>query len=119
MRTCGPLSIVTRSAAVAASAWISASEAVMRASRKSRVDTLSSRVDLALFQSLLMKGCPTFSSQSSRSLRTRSAYSGRVIRPVKVRSTEPTVVRLPETMPMSQVSPPMSVPASSVTVGEK
>ena len=90
----------------------------MRASRKSRSDTSSSRAALALFQSLLMKGWPTLSRQSSRSFCTRCAYSGRVIRPVKPRSTEDTVVRLPDTMPMSQVSPPMSVPASRVTVGK-
>ena len=118
MFTCGPLSMVTDSAALACSAWISAAEDVMRASRKSRSDTSSSRAALALFQSLLMKGWPTLSRQSSRSFCTRCAYSGRVIRPVKPRSTEDTVVRLPDTMPMSQVSPPMSVPASRVTVGK-
>ncbi|MNT52402.1 hypothetical protein D3C72_1894270 [compost metagenome] len=98
---------------------MSAREEVMRANRKSRVDTSSSSVALALFQSLLMKGWPFRSRQSSRSFCTRCAYSGRVMRPVNSRFTDSTVVRLPGTMAMSQVSPPMSVPASSVTLGEK
>ena len=51
MRTCGPLSMVTRKAAEAVSACTSASEAVMRASMKSRTEVSSSRFDLALFQS--------------------------------------------------------------------
>ncbi|MCY1383985.1 hypothetical protein D9M69_721740 [compost metagenome] len=91
----------------------------MCASMKSREATASSKVALALFHSLLMNGWPAGSDQFLRSSATRSAYSGRVTRPVKFRSTDATWARLPGWMEMSQVSPPTSVPVSSVTAGVK
>ncbi|CFD97365.1 Uncharacterised protein [Bordetella pertussis] len=119
MRTAGPLSISTDRRTWAVSASTSASEWVMCASRKSRVDTASSRPDLALFQSPLMKGWPAFRAQSSRHFWMRAAYSGRATRPVNFRSTLATRARGPGSMAMSQVSPPTSVPGVRVTVGVK